>query len=129
MVDDIFRNSQNVISIVYFSNEEALVAHLSKHKGPVRGLEFNSITPNLLASGADDGEILTWDLTSPAEPSHFPPLKGSGTASQGEMSFVSRNCKVQNILASASYNGTTELGLASSTKGTEDEVDGNLSRP
>ncbi|KAM7267529.1 hypothetical protein ACFE04_009695 [Oxalis oulophora] len=98
------------------SNEEALVAHLSKHKGPVRGLEFNSITPNLLASGADDGEILIWDLTTPAEPSHFPPLKGSGTASQGEISFVSWNCKVQNILASASYNGTTVVWDLKRTK-------------
>ena len=41
----------------------------------VRGLEFNAIAPNLLASGADDGEICIWDLTNPAEPSHFPPLK------------------------------------------------------
>lgn len=41
----------------------------------VRGLEFNSFTPNLLASGADDGEICIWDLSAPAEPSHFPPLR------------------------------------------------------
>ena len=40
----------------------------------VRGLEFNSIAPNLLASGADDGEICIWDLAAPVEPSHFPPL-------------------------------------------------------
>lgn len=44
----------------------------------VRGLEFNSFTPNLLASGADDGEICIWDLAAPAEPSHFPPLKVPG---------------------------------------------------
>lgn len=41
----------------------------------VRGLEFNVIAPNLLASGADDGEICIWDLANPAEPSQFPPLK------------------------------------------------------
>lgn len=41
----------------------------------VRGLEFNAIAPNLLASGADEGEICIWDLAAPAEPSHFPPLK------------------------------------------------------
>lgn len=41
----------------------------------VRGLEFNAITPNLLASGADDGEICIWDLAKPSEPSHFPLLK------------------------------------------------------
>lgn len=89
------------------ANENALVAHLSQHKGPVRGLEFNTIAPNLLASGADDGEICIWDLTNPAEPSHYPPLRGSGSAGQGEISFLSWNSKVQNILASTSYNGTT----------------------
>lgn len=41
----------------------------------VRGLEFNSISPNLLASGADEGEICIWDIAKPTEPIHFPPLK------------------------------------------------------
>ncbi|OAY39931.1 protein transport protein SEC31 homolog B [Manihot esculenta] len=89
------------------TSESALVGHLSNHKGPVRGLEFNSFTPNLLASGADDGEIFIWDLAAPSEPSHFPPLKGSGSAAQGEISYVSWNSKVQHILASTSLNGIT----------------------
>ncbi|TQE13024.1 hypothetical protein C1H46_001399 [Malus baccata] len=87
----------------------ASVGHLTRHKGPVRGLEFNAIAPNLLASGADDGEICIWDMTNPAEPSHFPPLKGSGSAAQGEVSFLSWNSKVQHILASTSLNGTTVI--------------------
>ncbi|XP_019412945.1 PREDICTED: protein transport protein SEC31 homolog B-like [Lupinus angustifolius] len=89
------------------ANESALIGHLVRHKGPVRGLEFNTIAPNLLASGAEDGEICIWDLANPSEPIHFPPLKGSGSASQGEISFLSWNSKVQHILASTSYNGTT----------------------
>ncbi|KAJ6895058.1 hypothetical protein NC651_021514 [Populus alba x Populus x berolinensis] len=147
--------------ILYFvpssePSESALVSHLSRHKGPVRGLEFNSINPNLLASGADDGEICIWDVAAPAEPSHFPPLKtapadayfllslslqvieethcnpmillqcglsmcnigvmqsyrneqglGTGSAAQGEISYVSWNCRVQHILASTSSNGIT----------------------
>ncbi|KAF5469770.1 hypothetical protein F2P56_010332 [Juglans regia] len=88
-------------------NENALVGHLSRHKGPVRGLEFNTITPNLLASGADDGEICIWDLANPAEPSHFPPLRGGSSTAQGEISCLSWNSKVQHVLASTSYNGTT----------------------
>ncbi|XP_030495434.2 protein transport protein SEC31 homolog B [Cannabis sativa] len=88
-------------------SESALVGHLSRHKGPVRGLEFNAMAPNLLASGADDGEIVIWDLANPAEPSQFPPLKGNGSAAQDEISFLSWNSKVQHILASTSYNGTT----------------------
>ncbi|XP_045807763.1 protein transport protein SEC31 homolog B-like isoform X2 [Trifolium pratense] len=65
-------------------NESSLVGQLVRHKGPVRGLEFNTIAPNLLASGAENGEICIWDLTNPSEPTHFPPLKGSGSASQGK---------------------------------------------
>ncbi|CAH8310208.1 unnamed protein product [Eruca vesicaria subsp. sativa] len=91
------------------SSESALVGHLSVHKGPVRGLEFNPFTPNLLASGADDGEICIWDLTKPTEPSHFPLLKGTGSATQGEISFISWNRKVSQILSSTSYNGTTVI--------------------
>ncbi|XP_019229903.1 PREDICTED: protein transport protein SEC31 homolog B isoform X1 [Nicotiana attenuata] len=87
--------------------ESALVGNLSRHKGPVRGLEFNGFTPNLLASGADEGEICIWDIAKPSEPSHFPPLKGSGSSTQGEISYVSWNSKVQHILASTSLNGTT----------------------
>ncbi|XP_052211325.1 protein transport protein SEC31 homolog B-like [Diospyros lotus] len=89
------------------ASESALVTQLSKHKGPVRGLEFNALLPNHLATGADEGEIYIWDIAKPDEPTHFPPLKGSGSATQGEISFLSWNSKVQHILASTSYNGTT----------------------
>ncbi|KAG5565132.1 hypothetical protein RHGRI_001130 [Rhododendron griersonianum] len=89
------------------ASENALVTQLSRHRGPVRGLEFNALTPNHLASGADEGEICIWDIAKPSEPTHFPPLKGSGSATQGEISYLSWNSKVQHILASTSYNGTT----------------------
>ncbi|KAJ4978081.1 hypothetical protein NE237_008861 [Protea cynaroides] len=87
--------------------EGALVSHLTKHTGPVRGLEFGSISTNLLASGADEGEICIWDLANPAEPIHYPPLKNIGFGTQGEVSYLSWNHKVQPILASTSYNGMT----------------------
>ncbi|KAA8520202.1 hypothetical protein F0562_014458 [Nyssa sinensis] len=89
------------------ATESALVGNLSRHRGPVRGLEFNALSPNHLASGADEGEICIWDVAKPSEPIHFPPLKGSGSATQGEISFLSWNSKVQHILASTSFNGTT----------------------
>ncbi|MQL67954.1 hypothetical protein Taro_000254, partial [Colocasia esculenta] len=68
--------------------EDALVARLEKHKGAVRGLEFCSLQPNLLASGADEGELCIWDVGKPSEPNLFPTLKP--------------------ILASTSYNGVTD---------------------
>ncbi|XP_010938544.1 protein transport protein SEC31 homolog B isoform X1 [Elaeis guineensis] len=85
----------------------AFVARLEKHTGPVRGLEFNTHSPNLLASGADEGELCIWDLANPPEPNLFPPLKSVGSGSQTEVSFVSWNPKFQHILASTSYNGMT----------------------
>ncbi|KAL1142199.1 hypothetical protein V6Z11_A11G081600 [Gossypium hirsutum] len=95
------------------ASEQARVGHLSRHKGAhlkiVSFVVLSSmpLLQNLLASGADDGEICIWDLAAPALPTHFPPLKGSGSATQGEISFLSWNSKVQHILASTSYNGTT----------------------
>lgn len=41
----------------------------------VRGLEFSGLSPNHLASGAEEGEICIWDISKPSEPTHFPPLK------------------------------------------------------
>ncbi|KAL0349373.1 UNVERIFIED_CONTAM: protein transport protein SEC31B [Sesamum angustifolium] len=148
------------------TSESAFVVSLSRNRGPVRALEFNSLSPNLLASGADEGDICIWDVSKPSEPSHFPPLKlrgyeitlrsmqgwrslnlplyagfisvsipesiltgnritasaasvvlfqrhctsnfsATGSATQGEISYLSWNSKVQLILASTSYNGTT----------------------
>ncbi|GAB2210732.1 hypothetical protein Drorol1_Dr00016015 [Drosera rotundifolia] len=92
------------------SSEEGvdpLVCLLSGHKGEVHGLEFNSLSPYHLASGADDGEIYIWNLNKPKEPAQFPVLKGTGSAAQGQISYLSWNSKVQHILASTSLNGTT----------------------
>jgi protein transport protein SEC31 len=78
---------------------------LSKHKGPVRGLEFNVKSPNQLASGADDGTVCIWDLANPSKPSHY--LKGTGSYMQSEISSLSWNKGFQHVLASTSHNGTT----------------------
>ncbi|KAK9036031.1 hypothetical protein V6N11_078052 [Hibiscus sabdariffa] len=64
---------------------------------------------------------MIWDLTSPAQPTHSPPLKGSGSATQGEISFLSWNSKVPHILASTSHYGTTD-GLEESADTSLDDV-------
>ncbi|XP_010694716.2 protein transport protein SEC31 homolog B isoform X2 [Beta vulgaris subsp. vulgaris] len=89
------------------SSVKADVTQLEQHRGPVRGLDFNAFTPYLLASGAEDGEICVWDLASPNEPRHKFPARNTGSATQGEISYLSWNRKVSNILASTSYNGLT----------------------
>jgi WD40 repeat protein len=58
-----------------------LLAKMQKHTGAVKGLEFNSFSPNLLASGAADADLCIWDLAKPTTPSLYPALKvwqGSG---------------------------------------------------
>ncbi|KAK9141413.1 hypothetical protein Scep_011094 [Stephania cephalantha] len=101
-------NIWNPLSLIRSEeNESALVGRHLKHSGPVRGLEFNPNSPYHLASGSLEGEICIWDLANPAEPSLFPPLKSVGSSAQGEISYLSWNHKVQHILASTSYNGTT----------------------
>ncbi|XP_078428662.1 transducin family protein / WD-40 repeat family protein [Wolffia australiana] len=97
-------NPRRLISSRSEEIDGALVARLEKHRGPVRGLEFCNLSPNLLASGADEGELCIWDLANPSEPIHYPALK---SGAQSEVSFASWNPKFQPILASTSHNGVT----------------------
>ena len=46
----------------------------------VKGLAFNQLSPNLLASGGADGDIIIWDVANPRKPTAFPPLKVSQKA-------------------------------------------------
>jgi len=89
--------------------KSALICPLRKHTGAVKGLEFNGFSPNLLASGAADGDLCIWDLANPAQPSLYPALKGPPAApGQGvDVTHLSWNRKVQHILASTSSGGTT----------------------
>lgn len=84
---------------------EPLVARVQKHKGPVRGLDFNSFKPNLLASGATESEILIWDLANPNTPNVYTP--GTPTQPLSDITCVAWNGKVEHILASTGVSGTS----------------------
>jgi protein transport protein SEC31 len=71
-------NLWNPAAIIRGQGEDPLVTQLQKHSGAVKGLAFNSFSPNLLASGAADGELAIWDLEDPAAPSLFPALVEGG---------------------------------------------------
>ncbi|CAL9148419.1 unnamed protein product [Musa hybrid cultivar] len=107
---------------------DSSVAKLAKHVGPVRGLEFSTLSPNLLASGADEGELCIWDLAKPSEPIFFPSLRSVGSGAQTEVSFVSWNPKVQYILSSTSYNGITVVWDLRQQKPLTNFVDSNRRR-
>ena len=84
---------------------EPLVARVQKHKGPVKGLDFNSFKPNLLASGATESEILIWDLSNPTAPNVYTP--GAPTQPLSDITCVAWNGKVEHILASTGVSGTS----------------------
>eukprot|EP00698_Gefionella_okellyi_P004125 TRINITY_DN13861_c0_g1_i1.p1 TRINITY_DN13861_c0_g1~~TRINITY_DN13861_c0_g1_i1.p1 ORF type:complete len:1141 (-),score=252.13 TRINITY_DN13861_c0_g1_i1:7-3429(-) len=96
-------NIWNPRDIVEGRGAKSFLVTMDKHQGAVRGLEFNSFMPNLLASGAADGEIYIWDLTDTKHPSVYSPAKNEGA----ELSFVTWNRKVQHILATTSHNGNS----------------------
>ncbi|KAL4425258.1 hypothetical protein ABPG75_009274 [Micractinium tetrahymenae] len=85
-----------------------LLARLQKHQGAVRGLEFNSFSPNLLASGGADGELCIWNVENPMQPALYPAMKSGagGAGPQPEITHLSWNRKVQHILGTCTAAGT-----------------------
>eukprot|EP00250_Pteridium_aquilinum_P017180 c23494_g1_i1 orf=196-3657(+) len=108
------------------NTEASLVAKSQKHAGRVRGLEFNILTPNLLASGGDDGDTFIWDLVNPTSPSHFPALKGAG---QDNIVDLSWNRKVQHIMATTSNTGVSVVWDLRRQKSILSFTDPNNRRP
>lgn len=83
-------------------SEKALVSKMTNHNGPVKGLDFNPIKTNLLASGASKGEVFIWDLNNPVKPFAPPPSR-----SLDDVTSVNWNHIVQSVLAASSINGYT----------------------
>ncbi|PLW22742.1 hypothetical protein PCANC_01087 [Puccinia coronata f. sp. avenae] len=97
--------------------EKALVSKMTNHNGPVRGLDFNPIKNNLLASGASKGEVFIWDLNNPVKP-FAPP----SSRSLDDVTSVNWNHIVQSVLAASSNNGYTvvwDIREANGQKGRE----------
>ncbi|KAJ7633702.1 hypothetical protein B0H17DRAFT_995366 [Mycena rosella] len=85
--------------------DDALIMRNDTHTGPIRGLDFNPIQTNLIASGAVSGEVYIWDLNSPAKP--YTPTPGARSTKLDEMTSVAWNRQVQYVLAGASNTGYT----------------------
>lgn len=58
----------------------------------VKGLAFNQLSPNLLASGGADGDIIIWDVANPKKPTAFPPLKASSACFVSVLAVCDCNC-------------------------------------
>ena len=55
--------------------ERAEVTKLDKHVGPVKGLDWNPLSSNLLGTGGTDGEVSIWDMSKPESPTSYPAIK------------------------------------------------------
>ncbi|KAJ1018643.1 hypothetical protein NDA13_006333 [Ustilago tritici] len=94
-------DAQNVLNGA--SESEAQLIKNTTHTGPVRGLDFNPLQPNLLSSGAVAGEIFIWDINSPAKP--YSP--GARSQKLDEITSLAWNCQVPHVLATSSSSGYT----------------------
>ncbi|KAK0544963.1 protein transport protein S31 [Tilletia horrida] len=83
-------------------NEAAAIMRNTTHTGPVRGLEYNRIQNNLIASGASNGEIFIWDLNSPGRP-YSPSAQRSPKVD--DVTSLAWNNQVPHILATSSNTG------------------------
>ncbi|CED83601.1 wd40 repeat-like protein [Phaffia rhodozyma] len=85
---------------------DSTVFQATRHKGPVRGLDFNHGKKQLLASGSSDGEIFIWDMNSLSSTStHYTP--GSTPSKPGDITSLAWNTQHQSILASSLSSGYT----------------------
>ncbi|KAJ3025705.1 UNVERIFIED_CONTAM: protein transport protein S31 [Siphonaria sp. JEL0065] len=96
IITDNFRNGTTI---------DPFIMRPVKHKGAVRGLDFNPVDSKFLASGATDGELFIWDLTNPSKP--YSP--GARSTRLDDVTAVSWNRMYHYILASASNNGNTVI--------------------
>jgi protein transport protein SEC31 len=115
-------DSTTIPTWLFFSTSQSLILRNTTHTGPVRGLDFNPIQTNLLASGGINGEVrvgvvnfqttLTpllqvyiWDLKDPSKP--YSPTPGARSSKLDEITSVAWNQQVQYVLAGASSTGYT----------------------
>ncbi|GAA5915736.1 uncharacterized protein JCM6883_002940 [Sporobolomyces salmoneus] len=89
---------------LYHQGHDPLISRFETHSGPVRGLDFSSAQSNFLASGATNGEIFIYDLSTPNTKPFSP---GPRSRSLDTITSLSWNPSVVHILASGSNSGYT----------------------
>jgi protein transport protein SEC31 len=89
------------------THEECVVANVAgKHTAAVRGVDFNPLLENVLATASTDNEIFVWDLAKmSADPSRC--VRTGST--DGEVAAVAWNRKVPHIFASSCASGVTVI--------------------
>jgi protein transport protein SEC31 len=89
------------------THEECVVANVAgKHTAAVRGVDFNPLLENVLATASTDNEIFVWDL---AKMSSDPSRCVRTGSTDGEVAAVAWNRKVPHIFASSCASGVTVI--------------------
>ena len=95
------------------SVSDALLSHSEHHKGQVLSLQFHPVQPNLLCSGATDGEVFIWDLAAPRQPKPSKPNPSAKTQAPTQhnnaVTCVAWNKKSVQILATSDSLGETTI--------------------
>lgn len=78
----------------------------SIHKGPVKSLQFNPISDNILVSGGSNGQIFIWNIENFQEQPFSP---GQAMTPMDEITCVAWNNSVGHIFASTGNGGYTSV--------------------
>eukprot|EP01080_Neovahlkampfia_damariscottae_P000496 gene496-8010_t len=86
--------------------KDSLLTTLDKHTGSVRGLSFNKLQPNLMATAGEDSMMYIWNLQKPEAPVGYT-IPGKNPHTNHVISNVAWNQKFDYILATSSHQGST----------------------
>eukprot|EP01099_Mayorella_cantabrigiensis_P003622 TRINITY_DN2733_c0_g6_i1.p1 TRINITY_DN2733_c0_g6~~TRINITY_DN2733_c0_g6_i1.p1 ORF type:complete len:1122 (-),score=331.65 TRINITY_DN2733_c0_g6_i1:283-3315(-) len=87
------------------SSGDPLLTSVTKHTDSISALDFNTLQPNLLASGGSNAELFIWDVSDPQNPEVYSPTSSKVLNDQETVSCLAWNRKVAHILASSIYSG------------------------
>ncbi|EMC94508.1 hypothetical protein BAUCODRAFT_35727 [Baudoinia panamericana UAMH 10762] len=100
-----FASESNLVRILDVRQPGTALLELRGHQGNLNSVEWNPSRRGMLASGADDSLVLTWDLLNSSNQAAIPALNGSG--------MVSAAGEVQGKGPSASWRCDYEVGNVS----------------
>ncbi|KAK5992974.1 putative WD repeat-containing protein C17D11.08 [Cladobotryum mycophilum] len=90
-----FAADSNVIRILDVRQPGQALLELRGHTGPVNCIEWSPLRRGTLASGADDCQVLLWDLMNSAPSIGGPPVNGTPQQNNQKSPVASWNCEYE----------------------------------
>ncbi len=86
----------------------SLVATIKKHSGgAIKALSFSTLSPNMLATGGSDGQVLITNLDNPSSP--VTTMPGTEPSKGPEVTKLAWNTQVAHIVAAAAGDGSVTI--------------------